>query len=271
LLLYIIGMYYRTTDNQQLYYELHGNPKADKTLVFLNGLSQSTVAWSLMLPAFTDEYQIILLDLIFQGQSDKKGDVRNFDQHATDVHGLISSLNINTVTIIGISYGSLVAQHFALNYPEQIDKLVLLSTFAHKTPYFKAIELAWNHALDVGGYSLMFDVMLPTVLGEGYFEHPLIPIDTLRTSKQTINTEALPLKKLMMATYQREDYRKKLTAIKKPTLVIHGEKDALLSIYMGRQVSEAIEGSRFEIIKDSGHTLNLEAIPETIKLIKEFI
>jgi len=40
---------------------------------------------------------------------------------------------------------------------------------------------------------------------------------------------------------------------------------------MGRQVSEAIVGSRFEIIKDSGHTLNLEAIPETIKLIKEFI
>jgi len=264
-------MYYKTSDNQQLYYELYGKPKSGKTLVFLNGLSLSTVALLPMLNEFVDSYQVILLDLIFQGQSDKKGDVRDFDQHAADVQGLINSLNIKKATLIGISYGSLVAQHFALNYPQQVDKLVLLSTFAHKTPYFEAIEVAWHNALDAGGYSLMFDVMLPTVLGENYFDHPLIPIDTLRASKQTINTEAAPLKKLMIATQQREDYRKKLGVIEAPTLIIHGEKDALLPVHMAKAVNEAIPGSRFEVIQGSGHTLNLEAIPQTIKLIKEFI
>lgn len=264
-------MYYKTTDGQQLYYELYGKPESRRSLVFLNGLSQSTVAWLLMIDPFVDNYQIILLDLIFQGQSDKNGEVRNFDQHAADVHGLLNSLNIQTAKLIGISYGSIVAQHFALNYPEQIDKLILLSTFAHKTPYFEAIEVAWHRALDLGGYSLMFDVMLPTVLGEEYFEHPLIPIETLRASKQTINTEAAPLKKLMIATQQREDYRKKLIAIKNPTLVIHGEKDILLPVHLGKAVSDAIPNSRFEVIAGVGHTLNLEAIPQLVKLIEGFI
>jgi len=264
-------MFYKTADNQQLYYEIVGNKNSNKYIIFLNGISQTTLAWNTMIYAFEKEYQIILCDLIFQGQSDKKGEVRNFDQHAADIYGLINSLNINRINVIGISYGSLVAQHFALNYPEKVAKLFLLSTFAHKTPYYNAIELAWQRTLDSGGYSLMFDVMLPTVLGENYFNNPLIPIETLRVMKEVMNDDPEALKKLMKATQQRGDFRAKLIGIKNPTLVIHGEKDLLLLTHMGKSVSDFIQGSRFEIIDGVGHTLNLEAPLQTIKLIKEFI
>ncbi|MBI2271801.1 MAG: alpha/beta hydrolase [Bacteroidetes bacterium] len=264
-------MHYKTFDNQRIYYELIGNKKSNKYLIFLNGISQSTIAWNLIVPAFVNEYQLILCDFIFQGQSDKQGDVRNFDQHAADIFGLINSLNINKISLIGISYGSLVAQHFALNYPEKVDKLILLSTFAHKTPYYEAVELAWQKTLDSGGYALMFDVMLPMVLGENYFEHPLIPIDTLRTMRQAMNKDPEALKKLMQATQQRADYREKLKAIKNPTIIIHGEKDMLLLVHMGKAVADSIPGSRFEIIGGAGHTLNLEATHQTIKLITGFI
>lgn len=264
-------MFYKTADDQHLYYELLGNKKSDTYLIFLNGISQSTVVWNLMLPAFEKEYQLIVCDFIFQGQSDKQGDVRNFDQHAADVHGLITSLTTGKITLIGISYGSLVAQHFAVNYPEKVGKLVLLSTFAHKTAYYNAIELAWQRTLSCGGYALMLDVMLPTIFSENYFEHPLIPMDTLKAVRQTINNDPEPLKKLMKATEERPDYREKLSVIKAPTLVIHGEKDLLLLEHMGKAVSDAIPNSIFKVIKGAGHTLNLEAVEQTTELIKEFI
>jgi len=263
-------MYYKTSDGKQLYYELHGNEQSGNCIVFLNGLSQSTVSWYPMLHAFADDYKVVLLDLVFQGQSDKNGEVRDFDKHAADVHELIDSLKIERVTIAGISYGSIVAQHFALNYSQQLDKLILLSTFAHKTPYYDAIELAWHNALEAGGYPLMFDVMLPTVLSENYFEHPLISMDKLRATRQSLNTDAASLKKLMMATRDRPDYREKLKAIKTPTLIIQGEKDALFPVHMAQAVCDSIPGSRLEVIPNAGHTLNLEAIPQTIRLIKEF-
>ncbi len=264
-------MYYKTSDNLNLYYEVHGNLKSKKHLIFLNGLSQSTSAWLLMVPAFADDYQIILCDFIFQGQSDNKGDERSFDQHAADVYGLINSLKINKIDIAGLSYGSLVAQHLALNYSEKINKLFLLSSFAHKTSYFEAISLAWQRALETGGYSLMLDVMLPTVLSEGYFENPLIPINILKSSRQTTNTDPGALNKLMDATYHRGDYREKLKAIKTPTIVIHGEKDALLPVHMGKAVSDSISGSKFEVIRGAGHTLNLEAVEQTVRLMKEHL
>src|SRR6185312_11111478 len=104
----------KTSDNLDLYYELQGNLKAAETLVFLNGLTQSTLAWAFVTPYFKERYKIVLLDLIFQGQSAKTGSWRNFDQHAADVKAVLDQEKITKVTLIGLSYGSLVAQHFVV-------------------------------------------------------------------------------------------------------------------------------------------------------------
>ncbi len=264
-------MFHTTADNRNLYYEVHGNLQSDRSVIFLNGLSQSTAAWYFMLPAFAKEYKIVLCDFIFQGQSDKTGDVRDFDQHAADIIGLIEALTIKKINVAGLSYGSLVAQNMAVNYPDKINKLILLSTFAHKTPYTEAISVAWLNSLNMGGYAHMFDVMLPTVLGEMYFSNPLIPIDTLKSAKQTQNTDVTALRKLMTATAQRPDYRPKLKGIQNPTLVIQGEKDVLFPVHMAQEVADAIPGSTLEVVAGVGHTLNLEAIPQITKLITEFI
>ena len=53
--------------------------------------------------------------------------------------------------------------------------------------------------------------------------------------------------------------------------MINGEKDLLFPVHMGQEVAKHIEGARFEVIKNAGHTLNLEAVPQMSLLIKEFI
>ena len=261
----------RTTDNLNIYYEIQGNETAKETLVFLNGLSQSTASWLLTTPYFKENYKIILIDFIFQGQSDKTGDWRTFDQHANDVVNIFNQLKEGKVIIVGLSYGSLVAQHMAVNSPEHISKLVLISTFAHKTPYFEAIELSWWRALELGGYSLMLDIMLPSVLSENYFTNPLIPIDLMKQARQESIDDKQALFKLMRATKEREDYRKKLVNIAIPTIVIQGEKDLLFPVHMAKEVSDSIPKSKLVIIPNAGHTLNLEAVPQMCKVIYDFI
>lgn len=253
-------------DAKSIYYEVAGNPTATETLVFLNGLSQSTVAWSFMTSYFESRYRIILLDFIFQGQSDKTGQVRDFDQHARDVLAVLDVLAIEKATFIGLSYGSLVAQHLGVNHPERVQRLCMMSTFAHKTPYYEAIELSWRRALEFGGYGLMLDVMLPFVLGTSYFSHPLIPIDILKAARTDL-VDAKALGKLMDATHARNDYRSSLTKITAQTLVIHGKQDALFSVDLGKSVADHIKNSQFEVIENAGHTLNLEEV----KLVSDTI
>jgi sigma-B regulation protein RsbQ len=68
-----------------------------------------------------------------------------------------------------------------------------------------------------------------------------------------------------------KDYRKELKKIVAPTLVIHGGKDMLFPIELGKAVSDHIEFSKFVVLPEAGHTLNLEDVPQVFNLIKEFI
>lgn len=261
----------KTSDNLDLYYEVQGNIHSNETIVFLNGLTQSTLAWFFVVQHFKDKYRIVLLDFIFQGQSDKDAEWRNFDQHANDVKAVLDTEKISEAFIVGLSYGSLVAQHFAILHPQKTKKLILISTFAHKTSYYNAIELSWWRALETGGYNLMLDVMLPNVLSENYFANPLIPIDLMKESRKDLHPNPDAIFKLMRATKERKDYREDLKKITAPTLIIQGEKDLLLPVHLANEVHVNIKGSKLIVIKNAGHTLNLEHVPEVCGYVKEFL
>ena len=179
-------MNFTNSQNQNIYYELKGQLNSNNVLVFLNGLTQSTLSWYFMIPSFEKNFKIVLMDFVFQGQSTKDAEWKNFNEHAKDVFELLNYLKINKPIICGISYGSLVAQHFAVNYPNKLNKLILLATFAHKTPYYNAIELSWLNALKIGGYNLLLDIMLPSVLSENYFSNPVIPIELIKEGRKEI-------------------------------------------------------------------------------------
>jgi 3-oxoadipate enol-lactonase len=261
----------KTSDNLNLYYKVDGNQDSGNTVVFLNGLTQSTDSWILMLPHFKTKYKIILLDFIFQGQSDKTGEWRDFDTHARDVKSVLDQEKIQNTSIVGISYGSIVAQHFAVMYPACLKKLVLVSTFAHKTPYYEAIELSWWRALEMGGYNLMLDIMLPSVLSENYFSNPLVSITKLKSGRQDLNSSSDAIFKLMRATKERKDFRKDLKKINTPTLVVQGEKDTLFPVHIANEVHTNIRNSKFVVIRNAGHTLNLEHVNDVSAVINDFL
>lgn len=264
-------MFFTTHDNLQLYYEYRGNVQSPKKILFLNGLTQTTQAWEFTIQPLLSDYHIILLDLLFQGKSSVAETYRNFDEHAQDVFGFLSTVIGKPVTVAGISYGSLVAQHLSVNYPTVIDHLVLMSSFAHKTPLYRSIELSWKNALKVGGYELMLDVMLPYVLGQSYFENPFIPIEVLKSMRKDLQPEPSSILKLMQATEERADYLKQLEQITIPTLIIHGKNDLLFPVSCAVAINHAIAHSRLEIIEQCGHTINLEAPAKLGALIASFV
>ena len=261
--------FFTTTDQKKMYFEeiIFGNDRC--YLVLLNGLTQSTVSWQWCLDHLKWNGRVVLCDLIFQGKSDQYGPSRDFNQHAKDVKELLEFLNAENICLSGISYGSIVAQHFAVNYAESLRKLILISTFAHKTPFYKAIEQSWKNALLTGGYELLLDVMLPYVLSEKYFMSPIIPIDTIKKLRLELQPRKESILKLMEATENRKDYLEELSWVKCQTLIIQGENDLLFPPYFAKAIQEKIRGSKLLIIPGKGHTLNIEAaaiISEEISL-----
>jgi len=54
-------------------------------------------------------------------------------------------------------------------------------------------------------------------------------------------------------------------------LVVQGEEDLLIPAAVAGEVSKHILGAKLEIVHGAGHTLNLEATPQVIGLVKEFL
>jgi 3-oxoadipate enol-lactonase len=261
----------KTEDNLDLYYEIQGNIHSDETIVFLNGLTQSTLSWFFTIQYFKDKYRLVLIDFIFQGRSSKEAEWRSFDQHAKDVKRVLDQEKISKPVILGLSYGSAVAQHYAVLFPQALSKLILISSFAHTTPYFDAIGQSWARSLEVGGYTLLLDVMLPNVLSESYFNNPLVPIEAMKEARKEMNQNTDAILKLMRATKERGDYRQQLKKITVPTLIIHGEKDLLILPHMANEIHRNINGSKFIVIPLAGHTLNLEYVPEVCGHVLSFL
>lgn len=267
----ISGNFFNLRDGNQVYYQYHYVNENVPTLIFLNGLSQSTMSWGAIAPAFIGKNNVLLLDLVFQGKSSAEGEARTYDQHAEDVTRLVEFLNVPSPVLCGISYGSAVAQHALVQFPGKYSGAVLMSTFAHNPEVFIAIGESWKSALRAGGYPLMLDVMLPVVLGASYFEKPLIPIQTLKEMRISNNLSAENLFRLMEATEVRGDYRERLHGVNINVMVIHGAEDLLIPVAVAGEVAERIPQSELIVLERAGHTLNLEAIPQITKLIGEYL
>jgi 3-oxoadipate enol-lactonase len=264
-------MYHTLSDGQKIWYEYYQKNLQFKTIVFLNGLAQATPSWQPFVKALDNEHNILAVDLVFQGQSDKEGESRSLEQHADDVNNLLESLGLYQVIPIGISYGSAVAQRLAVRHSERIKKMVLMSTFARKTVMFEQISYSWEQALKTGGFPLLLDVMMPAVLGRFYMENPETPLDTWKESRNKLVDNQAAMLKLMQATKAAADYREELKKLRMPVLIIQGESDILTTPAMAREVAQSIPNSELVILKQKGHTLNAEAINECIELIKRFI
>lgn len=254
----------------KVYFEYY--PKAESPcLVFLNGLTQSTANWLGLKPLLEPNYSILLLDLIFQGLSEENERYLSFEEHAQVIWELLENLQLQSVGLVGISYGGAVAMRFAVNYPQMLSHLVLISTFAHKTKHFDAMGASWAKALEIGGYEHFSDILLPWALGKSYYTNPLIPIDTLVLLRKQFPLAPQRILQLMQATYHSGDYRPQLKNIQTPTLVIQGSEDIVTPPEMGQAIVKAIPQAAWVLLEGYGHTLNLEAVPLLAQHIQRFV
>ena len=123
---------HRLSDGRRLRYDLRETGPADTTpIVFLNGLSQTTVAWGIQVKRLEGLRTTLTYDASGQGKSDPPRDVHRPPAHAADLIHLLDALGLERVDLVGFSFGSRVALRLALARPERVRRLVLVGC-AHR-------------------------------------------------------------------------------------------------------------------------------------------
>ena len=247
-------------------YELEGR---GPVVVFINGLTMTTAGWAYQMKPFTDCYSVLRYDCRGQGASDKPSEEYSQEIHTEDLYQLLRALDINRAHIIGLSNGGMIAQHFALKYPEMTGALVLVDTCSYVGKLLELTVLSWIRATEIGGNDLRYDVLLPQVFSESFIENNEELIKAMKEFSSEINTTEAVIN--LAKASMNHDLRDHVSEIKSPTLIIAGEEDILIPIKYSRVLNEQIENSELVIIKDCAHVPPIEKPEEFNSIVLDFL
>lgn len=110
----------------QMYYEIHGT---GPRLLFINGTGGDLRCKpSIFDSPLAEHFEILAHDQRGLGQTERPDIPYTMADYAMDANGLLDAVGWDSCGVLGISFGGMVAQEFALRYPHRIERLVLACT-----------------------------------------------------------------------------------------------------------------------------------------------
>ena len=175
---------------------------------------------------------------------------------AGDLKKAMDLLGIAKAHIFGVSMGGMIAQHFAIDYPEAVDKLILTVTSAQSNPVLAASIGQWKAQAILGDHTALMDSNLRRIYSDGYYrKHKwMIPLVGRLTKPKSYARFLVQAEACLT-----HDAAHRLSEIHAPTLVVGGEKDLALGAQASRDIAAAIPGARLYLYPEWGHGLYEEA------------
>lgn len=95
-------------------------------LILLHGGASNSSMWIYNIEQLSKSFKVYAIDIIGEaGKSDNSRPSYKSKKHAEWLNEILNKLDVNKVSICGVSLGAMLANHFALTYPEKVDKLIL--------------------------------------------------------------------------------------------------------------------------------------------------
>ena len=270
-----------TLDSLEISYIKEG--RGEKTLLFAHGLSSNSDAWSKNIAVLKKDYTCIALDLPGYGKSSKPKVDYTPSFFTKTLHQFIEKLDLKNVILVGHSMGGQASIKFATTYPNTIDKLILvapagLEQFSETNGTFMKVYFTPESVANTPDEQIEKNYAL------NFYEQPE-DVSKMVSDRKSIK-EASDFKAHCNAIVSSisgmldEPVFIDLEAISVPTLVLFGDKDALipnryfnpkLTIKdVGKIASDYIKSVKVEYIKDAGHFVQYEKPTEVNTLIQQF-
>jgi 3-oxoadipate enol-lactonase len=261
--------HFTTTDGCKIFYTTYGVDASNPVVIFLNGITQTTMYWGTHVPAFSKRYRLLFYDARGQGQSGLGDCPISLKLHISDLKDLMVRLAFERASLVGISHGSRVALEFAVGFPQLVDRLVLCSFSGRTSPRCRAIVRSWLEILQLSDLRAMAWAALPAVFGNKFLKHHRNMLDKIVNAVVIRNR-----KKALIAQLEavlRFPPPKCLPAgFNKPTLVMTGTEDILVESDDIRQLVDSCKANHEELV-GIGHGIPAEAPELFEKLVLEFL
>ncbi|CAA0098527.1 putative protein [Mycolicibacterium vanbaalenii] len=151
------ALHYRTIHGYRRAFRVAGSGPA---ILLIHGIGDNSTTWSTVQAKLAQRYTVIAPDLLGHGKSDKPRADYSVAAYANGIRDLLSVLGIDSATVIGHSLGGGVAMQFAYQFPQLVDRLILVGAGGVTKEVNIALRIA---SLPMGSEALAL-LRLPLVL-----------------------------------------------------------------------------------------------------------
>jgi pimeloyl-ACP methyl ester carboxylesterase len=242
-------------------------------LVLVMGYRLNSTAWpASFIAQLAQRFTVITLDNRGTGRSDKPVAGYAIANMARDVRGLLDELKFERVHILGYSMGGAIAQEFVRQFPDRVKSLILCATMAGGPSATYAEPPVVRVMRDLDGLTPEQAArrIWSVTYAPGYLDkHRALAEEQMK--REIALPTPLHAADLQFQAFAEFDCSQQLATIKKPTLVLTGDLDRLISPRNSLKMAKLIPGARLTIVPGGGHRVLWEATDECVSHIVGFL
>ena len=268
--------------------ELHGRrviyrvAGSGPPVVLIHGMLNSSSHWRAVALSLAREHTVIAPDLIGHGDSAAPRGDYSLGAHASSIRDLLAAIGVDRASIVGHSLGGGVAMQFFYQFPQRIERLVLVSSggLGHEvSPMLRTAALP--------GVSALLSMTIhpaPDRRADGRRAAPARARVRLGVYMQALARALRPLengeaRQAFLQTLravidvhgQRVSATDRLYLLERmPTMIVWGERDHTIPLQHGREAHEAIPHSYFKTLPQAAHFPHLEDPDGLSDALREF-
>lgn len=246
-----------------------------RPLVLAHGFGCDQAMWRRIVPAFTDDFQVVLFDHIGAGGSDLSAYSperhATLDGYASDVLDVCTALDLRNVIFVGHSVSATIGMLAAIREPERFSRLALIGP----TPCYL------NDGAYEGGFERADLTGLLDMMDKNYFSWagtlaPIIvgadnsPDDVAELQESFCATDPVIARQFAEATFL-SDYRAVVPSVSVPSLIMQCARDAIAPEHVGQYLVEHLPAATLHRMQATGHCPHLTHPDETISVLKAYL
>jgi proline-specific peptidase len=264
------------TNDIQTYYEINGS---GFPFVFIHGGWVSHKMWKPQVDYFSNNFKVITYDV--RGHGNTGGSLKkkySIELFADDLAAFLEALEIKNPVVCGLSMGGMIAQAYAVKYPDNLTSLVLCDTAV-------SVELTLSDKITkyILAPEWLFTLIVRLLGIKKYADFAFWYAKKSRGKKWAgSENKVAEFEKQEMLQFGTSEFNKifsalydfklqELSKIKVKTLLINGEFESKAVFYHNGKLKQLIPNTESAIIPNAGHTSNIENAKAFNAVVEEFI
>jgi pimeloyl-ACP methyl ester carboxylesterase len=227
-----------------------------RPLLILNGFAATSADWDPSLIAgLASSNELILLDNRGIGSSTDDGTPFDIARLADDAAHVVETLGFEPTNVMGWSMGGFIAQTLALQHPDRVNKLVLLSTDAGGSDADLGSAAVWSQLVDTSGTPheqarRLLSLLFPSDVADSFYREFG---DIVAAARERLSPDLLNRQAAVMDAWHRSGIGSRLRDISAPVLIATGSEDVVIPPSNALKLANAIPSAWLAQFPHGGH------------------